>query len=315
MINNLYSIFNAIKKFITNNWLIIIMLVLLLFAGISALTIYIIYDNNFLVIFPNEFDQAKRANWGTMGDFFGGILNPIFGFFGLIMLLATLFQSQKELSLTREEIKHSTKALQDQAETLQQQRFEGTFFQLLILHQEIVSSIELFNKDSKHITKGRDCFKVFYDRLEKQFDYITGKEINPEFSKYDFKEGKVSSTKKLLSKDEIVKLEENIETINKAYLNFYQENQAKIGHYFRSLYNIVKFVDNSNIDDKRLYINLLRSQLSVNELNLLFYNCLSDVGNQKFKPLIEEYTFLKSFDSKLLLEEQHMHFYEQSAFN
>ncbi|WP_421865174.1 hypothetical protein [Motiliproteus sp.] len=52
---------------------------------------------------------------GTVGDFFGGILNPIFAFLGLLALLNTLRLNQKELALTRTEMKNMAKAQNMQA--------------------------------------------------------------------------------------------------------------------------------------------------------------------------------------------------------
>jgi hypothetical protein len=47
-------------------------------------------------------------------------------------------------------------------------------------------------------------------------------------------------------------------------------------------------------DEKKIYSNLLRAQLSNDELKLLFSNCLSDKGKEKFKPLVEKYAMLKT---------------------
>ncbi len=290
------------------------MTILLGLAALSAYFVYSSYASNFCTLIPDDTDSIKRANWGALGDYFGGLLNPFFAFFGLIMLLATLIQSQRELSLTRDEIKRSTEALKDQAETQKRQRFEGTFFQLLTLHQEIVGSIDLHNKDASYTTKGRDCFKEFYKRFSDKFNYATGNVINPDFMKYEPSKGEVPG----LNSSPNEKVEEDkkkIETINHAYLEFYKANQAEVGHYFRSMYNIIKFIHKSNIEDKRLYSNLLRAQLSVNELTLLFYNCLSDMGNKKFKSLVEKYALLKSLPKEMLLDkENHPKLYSESAF-
>ena len=92
------------------------------------------------------------------------------------------------------------------------------------------------------------------------------------------------------------------------------EHQADTGHYFRNLYNIMKFIKNSTITNKKLYTNIIRAQLSSYELVLLFYNCLSEVGNQKFKPLVEEFALLKNMDFKDLIDPEHEHLYESSAY-
>ncbi len=80
----------------------------------------------------------KIEQWGATGDFFGGILNPIFAFLSLILLAYTLWQNQKalqnnseELRLSREELSNSVSAQKLQVHQAQMQRFEDTFFSLL----------------------------------------------------------------------------------------------------------------------------------------------------------------------------------------
>ncbi|GAK74552.1 hypothetical protein JCM19296_130 [Nonlabens ulvanivorans] len=58
---------------------------------------------------------------------------------------------------------------------------------------------------------------------------------------------------------------------------------AQLGHYFRHLYQTVKFVCNQNeerfnYEQKRNYIRILRAQLSDEEQALLFYNWHSGIG-------------------------------------
>ena len=48
------------------------------------------------------------------------------------------------------------------------------------------------------------------------------------------------------------------------------------------------------------YICILRAQLSDYELGLLCYNCLSDNGRDKFKPLIEKYALFNNLRDKVL---------------
>lgn len=65
----------------------------------------------------------------------------------------------------------------------------------------------------------------------------------------------------------------------------------------------MKFVDHSQLEDtaKRLYTNLVRAQLSNFEVYLLFYNCVTKLGNIKFKPLVQKYALLKHFNFELAL--------------
>lgn len=65
--------------------------------------------------------------------------------------------------------------------------------------------------------------------------------------------------------------------------NLFQGYNAQLGHYFRHLYQMVKFLalaDSKVIseDDKNEYARIIRSELSDFEQALLFYNAVSDRG-------------------------------------
>ena len=106
--------------------------------------------------------------------------------------------------------------------------------------------------------------------------------------------------------------------INEKYEEFFVIYQSQVGHYFRNLYNVVKFVNKKSdfpkdYKAKKFYTNLIRAQLSSGELGLLFYNCLSDRG-AKFKKLVEKYALLKDMDFKVLINKKHRNLYDKSAY-
>ena len=229
---------------------------------------------------------------GTFGDMFGAV-NALFSGLAFVgVVFAILLQSnelklqRKELKFTRDELKGQKLQLEAQNKTLKKQNFENTFFELLRLQNDITNSIDLVDENNR-ITKGRDCFKVFYERFKK----LWGRNV------VQFQG------------------DSELERINKTYLAFYEEHQSEFGHYFRSMYNIVKLVDNSPVEDKRFYTNLIRAQLSSFELALLFYNSLSEMGSDKFKPLIEKYSLLKTVPKKSLINpREHLPLYSEGAF-
>lgn len=221
------------------------------------------------------------TRWGAFGDFVGGVLNPVFGFLALIALLATFALQVRELKISAKELRNSANALLAQNETLAKQSFEATFFQLLRLHNDIVNSIDLTSTDHG-TTRGRDCFKVFMKRLDTL--------LNQAGARADF------------------------EAFLRTYDDFYIQHQHELGHYFRLLYNIVKLVNSTPGLDKRFYTNLIRAQLSSAELMLVFYNCLSNWGAEKFKPLVEEYALLKTIPRTSLPDKVLMSKYSPAAF-
>ena len=87
-----------------------------------------------------------------------------------------------------------------------------------------------------------------------------------------------------------------------------------LDHYFRYLYRIIKYVDDSELfskDDKRkqYYVSIVRSQISCYELLLIFYNCQLS-NHKKFKDLIEKYTFFNNLRAHLLATEAEANLYE-----
>jgi uncharacterized membrane protein len=57
--------------------------------------------------------SGSLSDWGQMGDFFGGMLNPILAFASFIALLVTIKLQSEEMKETREELKQSRIAQQD----------------------------------------------------------------------------------------------------------------------------------------------------------------------------------------------------------
>ena len=127
--------------------MIIIICGLAALAGITAIWLYV---DNFSIGFATQI-----SDWGAVGDFFGGVLNPTFALLSLILIAYTLMQNKKaleqsekaieqgtkaieqnekalrvsneELALTRDELANSATALQEQAKLLAVQSFETTF--------------------------------------------------------------------------------------------------------------------------------------------------------------------------------------------
>ena len=106
-----------------------------------------------------------------------------------------------------------------------------------------------------------------------------------------------------------------LDRIDMAFERFFGIHQPYLGHYFRQLYNIIKFVDKSKLIEKNergFYTNLIRAQLSSVELGLIFYNGLSKRG-EKFRILIEKYALLKGISPDVLAIEIHKQLYDEKG--
>lgn len=76
------------------------------------------------------------------------------------------------------------------------------------------------------------------------------------------------------------------------YKGFYQDYKDDLGHFFRQLYHIVKYIDESDDDEAGRFLKIVRASLSNAQLLLLAYNSISGEGRIKFSELITRHSFL-----------------------
>lgn len=188
----------------------------LLAIGVIALIVGAIT----VIIYRQQFGgpiSGEHVQWAEFGDYFGGVLGSIFAFFGLIALLLTLWIQSRELRVSSAELRRSAEALSEQNNSIKLQSFENRFFNMISLHHEIVNGIDLRVK-GEVTSSGRDCLRVFYERLTKEFQpTLRGDHL-------DYKDGLLSG-----------------------YAKFYEKHAHELGHYFRNIYRILKFIEESDV--------------------------------------------------------------------
>ncbi|MBV7459726.1 MULTISPECIES: putative phage abortive infection protein [unclassified Acidovorax] len=184
-----------------------------------------------------------------------------------------------------------------QHQTLQQNKketdirhFESILFNLVSAHNNVVQDMDIHSAETRLLqAKGRDCFyRYFVKHLKPRYKRI--KRENPDISESDAA---------IFSYDTV-----------------WLRHRQNLSHYLTFLYNILKFIDSSEIpnESKKKYTNIVRAQLSDYELLILFYNCLHSNGHQRFKPLIEKYSIFNNLPSDLLLDSTHRDFYLPTAY-
>ena len=186
--------------------------------------------------------HCKVEPGGKFWDSFGAI-NALFAGLAFAVVIYAILLQKKELELQREELQATRNEIKEQKETLQKQNFESSFFQLLRFHNEIVNSVK--GQTSQY--SGRKYFAHLLLVLRKQY-------------REKIEECEPGSCKK-----DILKA-----TCEKCFTIF----DPNVGYYFRHLYNFIKFLDQSDpsiIKEKKFYTDLIRAQLSSDELGLLFF--------------------------------------------
>ncbi|VVO45752.1 hypothetical protein PS870_00022 [Pseudomonas fluorescens] len=225
-------------------------------------------------------DTVDPTTAGQLGDFIGGYFGTIFTLISVVLLFATL-RNQRIAS--------------------QQLYFETKYFELIKMHRDNVAELEL----SK--SKGRKIF-VNLIREFREILKITksvSKTHSQDFSQHNlihisyyclfFGTGPNSSRmlKESLKTFNQPFIEDLINTLNAtetkskikkdrafSYTPF-EGHQSRLGHYYRHLYQTVKYVDQQKLDiTKYEYVKTIRAQLSTHEQALLLINSLSPIGEK-----------------------------------
>ena len=280
---------------------------------IFVILVVFIWGGFWYLIDINIIDSNER---GVFGDKFGAI-NSLFSGLAFVGLIVTLRYQKEELELQRQELAETRKELEgqkkefeEQNKIMRRQSFENTLFNMLSLQQEIVNKLSFSGikntldlntnffggMEVKVIPEkidllGRSVFEELYNEVEVTYVNINGKEAK----------------------------EDGIKNILNKRIDFYSQikETTLFDHYFRHLYRIFKYIKESDLiaeEEKYEYSCIVRSQLSDYELVMLFYNCISVNGKDKFKPLIEEFAVFNNIRYELLVDSDDRKFYEKSAF-
>lgn len=102
-----------------------------LIPGIAGLLVAVM--GAYLVWFSSAKVSHDSGDWGTLGDYFGGLMNPVISFATLLVAYAVWKQQREELRQTKE-------ALEEQAATADLQRKEQRFFDCLTVYQRLVDA-------------------------------------------------------------------------------------------------------------------------------------------------------------------------------
>lgn len=238
-----------------------------------------------------------------IGSFLGAVVGPFWA-------LAGVFLYYTALNYQKEDLKKSQEAYEIQS-------FETTFFNLLKRQREISTNLKGNFVTVKNFhayidtTQGPDYFsfskkilKIIYNSLKNEnysgvFDQYVSDHDREDIERYtndpweqehQLKKGNDSQCEKAINKYyEITEKvwvdcnrEDDFGKICKSYELFFKKHHHEIGHYFRHLYNIVKFIDSSEKEFSKRdikfrqtkYANFIQAQMSSLELMLLFYNVL-----------------------------------------
>jgi len=243
-------------------------------VGVIAILSIISYAS-FLLFITRPIDAYTIANAGVFGDSFG-VLTSLFSALAFAGVAYTIASQREELKIQRAEAAIQKIESEISRKELYKQGFENTFFQMLKLHSQIVleQTVEKRTHGALKMLEGRLAFKEMQNTLS---IYLNREGI-------DFKS--------------------NPQEISSAFDKFYSAFGYQLAHYFRFLYNICRFLDEANIENKELYTRLLRAQISNQELYILYYNALSERGTN-FQKYMKKFKLMDNLDPHELFSVQH----------
>lgn len=229
--------------------------------------------------FPAWFTKPGELdfrNTGQIGDTIGGIMGPFVAIAAAILTFLAFWVQFK--------------ANEQQRKDIALERFESNLFQLIQIQEEITNNLSFTPTDGAdrlygNVFHGRQVFEILYK--EKTSPYWG--------------------------------IESGIR--EKGIISYEEDKDVNVlDHYFRHLYRVFKYIDETPIfiNDKKKryeYACIMRASLSQYELILLFYNCLSSNGREKFKPLIERYAIFNNLRVELLATDSDKELYASKFKN
>lgn len=237
----------------------IIGLIILVLAIIGSIIAYI------ATLAKLPFAQ-NSADFGTFGDYVGGLIGTLVGLISIIFLYRT-YKIQLDIS-AKQELKQ------------QSQQFESAFFALLLQQRDILQNIKgefVDNDGSHHIVSGPKFMNVLREELSMRLLELS---YEPDLL--------------VPTKINILKIR-----VSSLYQDLFNNHVEQLGHYFRHLYHLIKFIDSHCDGSAQSYVDIVQAQMTTDELYLTAINGISHFGRKRFLPLLGKYNFFEN----LLIED------------
>lgn len=220
------------------------------------------------------------ADWAAFGVFFGAVMAPALAFLVLLGLLEAMKLQRGELAAARTELEKSTTALQEQHNALELQNFEYTFFEMVKLLDAIVSNLRIPPED--HFT-GREAMLELWLRLQREFEQSCSGQSATDAG--------------------------GLACVSSVCMDFFTRWSHITGHYFMTVTNVLALVDRAPVGDRDSYARILRGMLSKAELSLVFYLCLTRLGDETLNRMVKRYELLGDLSLVDVLHANHRELY------
>lgn len=196
---------------------------------------------------------------GVFGDSFNVLTSLFTGLAFAGVIISVILQTQ--------ELKEARTEFKGQKEALQNQEFDNKFFQMLNLLNNITENFNI-ESDGKQY-QGKEIFEFLKNKFQECIQNENYQSQNNE---------------KFLD-------------FQSAFNNFNNSYDTTFKYYFINLYQILKYINVYIKDEEEAkeYTNMLRAQLTKNQLVLLAYNAIGvqDFTTNDYQLLVEKYSFFE----------------------
>jgi len=212
-----------------------------------------------IILITKEFDFTNLSNLGQFGDSFNILTSLFTGLAFAGVIISVRLQKEELIKVSNEMIS---------------QNFDNKFFQMLNLFNSLIDSLIVKRATSHLISKHNG-------------------QVERETITYEKRD--VIKVLKRIFEDKKIISRENFQI---EFENFNQQYDTTFKFYFINLYQILKYIDRQfkeDINSAKNYTNIVRAQLSKDELVLLFYNTIGVIpfSGKNYKNLVEKYAFFE----------------------
>ncbi|MBB6324552.1 putative Tic20 family protein [Algoriphagus iocasae] len=282
-------------------------------------TIILFFSIPFILLLNSyNFDSIKDSFQitGTIGDTLNGVFNPLIAALAVITTFLAFIVQYRANQLYREDVdfqrfetrfyellklhRENVNEIEISNKYLKRNAFVKMFEELRFLYYVVDSAKDFYEKENNHvlsITKEQIielAYFFFYYGVNEKLNFADFSKITIHTPFYIYCRTQIKEYQKIFDKEFSEEAKEPINLIlnelvglNEAiYLttDFYpfQGHASRLGHYYRHLYQLIKFVVSSKqlkgVPDKYEYIKIVRAQLSNYEQAIIYYNSFFYAG-------------------------------------
>lgn len=263
--------------------------------GIIAVAMFGTYSILYIVC-PELKQKLFVQLSSNIGDFMTGTIGVFLTLVSTLFMFVTFALQRKQFAASQEDAYRT--------------RFEGTFFNILSMLYNVRTEVNRQINASTRI----HCSDIgsFYYGLKNYYQTCLKNDKDFSHSMNLLKQENKSATE-----SKTIELD-----LGKFYDNYVREQGCNVGFYFRFIHNLVSFVIEHWKDspqDIHKYLNFIQAQLSDEELALIFYDSISNLGLDKrkqytFKQNLDENSFLENISPEVLLAREHYKVFPRTKF-